>query len=271
MANLEARAADFYGTEPLARAPGPLRPELAPGPRQKRLVSRAESAVLTFELRKAARRADGAPSGEVGVAPSPWDEIASGRLRVCDRFQTQHRAYLVMRPSELEHSTQTKDNLSKLEAVLLGAAPKVCASDEGRALSSFTNDCKLALAAIGVQASASRAPIIVPMIVLAARTLCRADLVRTSRLHHRGTDYLVSSTTLQHPVLASRLSPAQLIVTQLRAQGLSLGEIAARRRTSMRTVANQLAGAFHRLGVSSRTTLLAYLAGTEEGGEVREC
>jgi DNA-binding CsgD family transcriptional regulator len=59
--------------------------------------------------------------------------------------------------------------------------------------------------------------------------------------------------------LARVLSPCELEVVRLRVDGLSHGRIASLRSTSERTVANQLASVFAKLGVSGRPQLLAAL------------
>jgi DNA-binding NarL/FixJ family response regulator len=60
--------------------------------------------------------------------------------------------------------------------------------------------------------------------------------------------------------LSRHFSPAVVEVCALALQGCSHAEIATRRGTSARTVANQLASAFRRLGVSGRLELLAAVA-----------
>ncbi|CAN5635655.1 hypothetical protein BH09MYX1_BH09MYX1_30760 [soil metagenome] len=59
------------------------------------------------------------------------------------------------------------------------------------------------------------------------------------------------------------LSESERAVVTLAVVGLSNGEIAARRSGSARTVANQLASAYRKLGVGSRAELLAHLQGNE--------
>jgi DNA-binding CsgD family transcriptional regulator len=56
------------------------------------------------------------------------------------------------------------------------------------------------------------------------------------------------------------LSSAEREVLELVMEGLSNAEIASRRERSPRTVANQIASIFRRLGVHSRSELLATLA-----------
>lgn len=76
---------------------------------------------------------------------------------------------------------------------------------------------------------------------------------------------------LEWPVRAragvAALTPAQREVLALAVEGLSNAEIARRRRRSPRTVANQLAALFRRLGVRSRFELIAWARGGGEAGE----
>jgi DNA-binding CsgD family transcriptional regulator len=58
----------------------------------------------------------------------------------------------------------------------------------------------------------------------------------------------------------SGLTAAERAVASDAALGLSNLEIARRRRRSQRTIANQLASAFRKLGVSSRSGLVARFA-----------
>ena len=57
------------------------------------------------------------------------------------------------------------------------------------------------------------------------------------------------------------LSPAESEVVQLAASGLSNSQIANARRKSLRTIANQLASAFRKLGIRSRLELFAIFSG----------
>lgn len=66
--------------------------------------------------------------------------------------------------------------------------------------------------------------------------------------------------------LPDTLTSSEREVVQLVAQGLSNEEIAAARGRSARTVANQLAAVYRKLGVFSRTELLARLTGSDLAG-----
>jgi DNA-binding CsgD family transcriptional regulator len=61
------------------------------------------------------------------------------------------------------------------------------------------------------------------------------------------------------------LSPSEREVALAVLGGLSNAEIARRRGTSSRTVANQLASIYRKVGVSSRSGLTAHLLGSSFG------
>lgn len=64
---------------------------------------------------------------------------------------------------------------------------------------------------------------------------------------------------------AAGVTAAELAVLALAAAGLSNAETAARRGVSPRTVANQMASIFRKLGVHSRLELQAWSAGAHGG------
>ncbi|MBZ0119479.1 MAG: helix-turn-helix transcriptional regulator [Sandaracinaceae bacterium] len=84
-------------------------------------------------------------------------------------------------------------------------------------------------------------------------------------VHVRGLDvgsgqFIVLSYALDtsaEPALADRLSPAEAKVAAMVIEGLSNAAIAARRGTSARTVANQVASILRKLALESRRDLMA--------------
>ena len=83
-----------------------------------------------------------------------------------------------------------------------------------------------------------------------------------------GDDYAVMSVEVRPGKLPASLTDAERAVAVLVLGGCSNTEIARRRGTSARTVANQLASIFRKVGVSSRAELACACAGTEDGHEV---
>jgi DNA-binding NarL/FixJ family response regulator len=86
-----------------------------------------------------------------------------------------------------------------------------------------------------------------------------ADAPRATRFNVGAEELVVFSFPLRAVCLPEALSPVERDVTLAILEGLSNAAIAARRRTSERTVANQMASIFRKLDVSSRRELLTRL------------
>lgn len=79
--------------------------------------------------------------------------------------------------------------------------------------------------------------------------------VRLSELNVHGERLMVISFPTVDDGALESLTPAEREVCALAASGCSNDEIADRRGTSVRTVANQMASIFEKLGVQSRAEL----------------
>ncbi|MDB4964227.1 MAG: hypothetical protein JWP01_4226 [Myxococcales bacterium] len=81
-----------------------------------------------------------------------------------------------------------------------------------------------------------------------------------------GTQSLIvlSLPTRRRVEVVEGLTPAEHAVAQLAMSGMSNAAIARRRKCSARTVANQLAAVYRKLGVQSRGELAARLASRGE-------
>ena len=73
----------------------------------------------------------------------------------------------------------------------------------------------------------------------------------------KSADLAVFAFPVPTPTLPSDLSQAEREVVELALSGMSNGQIARTRGCSARTVANQLASAFRKVGVRSRAELAA--------------
>jgi DNA-binding NarL/FixJ family response regulator len=69
-------------------------------------------------------------------------------------------------------------------------------------------------------------------------------------------DYVVLTHRLAESALPADLSPAEREVAQGILDGLTNAAIASRRKVSVRTIANQVASIFRRLGVGSRAEIV---------------
>ena len=90
----------------------------------------------------------------------------------------------------------------------------------------------------------------------------RADEVKHSSFQLGGVDFVVLSAPIAETstiALIQALTQAEREVAALAIDGLTNAEIAKRRKTSVRTVASQLAVIFRKTGVGSRVELAARL------------
>jgi DNA-binding NarL/FixJ family response regulator len=83
--------------------------------------------------------------------------------------------------------------------------------------------------------------------------------LRAARVTIGGEEVVIFSVPLARPALPHCLSAAEGEVAVALVEGLSNAEIAAARRTSTRTVANQVASLFRKLDVRSRSEAVAAL------------
>lgn len=92
----------------------------------------------------------------------------------------------------------------------------------------------------------------------AASSQSSIDL-RVSRVWHNGEQLVVVGFSMAETPSERALTPAEAAVAELVSRGLSNGAIARARCRSPRTIANQLAGLFLKLGVHSRMELALLL------------
>jgi DNA-binding NarL/FixJ family response regulator len=87
---------------------------------------------------------------------------------------------------------------------------------------------------------------------MVARAIGKAPM-RITKFEHEHGEYLVLSYPIKRPASFAKLNAAELAVIEAVLEGTSHKEIARARDVSVRTVANQLASAYRKLGVSSAT------------------
>ncbi len=83
--------------------------------------------------------------------------------------------------------------------------------------------------------------------------------MRVTRIDIGGEEVAVISFPLLPPSLPRSLSAAERTIALALLEGRSNAEIARARRTSVRTVANQVASLFQKLGVRSRSEAVVAL------------
>lgn len=196
-----------------------------------------------------------------------WQLLIEGNYQIVDSFNTCERAYLAIAPSPIRRTPLSARALEILQAVLLGNSSKAIAIELGLANSTVAVQLKQSLAALGHRGFAAKVPLGLAMLLHAAHGRLPVPLDCGVGLSAQQIPCQILSATL--PSLATILPPAVRDVVHMSAEGRSHAEIAAKRCTSRRTVANQLATAFQRLGVSGRSGLLGYLTLAKRSSDSR--
>lgn len=190
-----------------------------------------------------------------------WQELRGGMWLFRDTFSTEERCFALLQPSADNGSPPLNPRqLQRMESVLLGTPPKVVAMESGRSLSSITMGMQECLRRMGLSNRSGHASVLLTM---AARALHRPEaapqLGRESELEVDGVRYRVVSALRPDLKFPVPLSLAEAAVVRSLVAGDSYAEISGQRATSPRTVANQLATAFRKLGVSGRRAALGRL------------
>jgi len=189
-----------------------------------------------------------------------WQRLCRGAWTFHDTFSTADRHFALVRSLAAPPRPLDARKLQLLESVLLGKSPKAVAYDSQRCLSSITTSMQDCVRSMGLTGRFSQASVLLTM---AAHALHRPDsapkLARVSELRIDGEVFEVVSALRPDRHLPVRLSLAETEVLRRLVAGDSHAEISDARATSPRTVANQLATAFRKLGVSGRRATLERL------------
>lgn len=223
------------------------------------VITSVESQEDLSQLRALVVRAIGAPLKHE-ESQAFWRSLAEGRLTAVDSFFHDGRAQLVLLETERESQANRIDASSwqLFESVMLGTGRKELCFDRKLHSSALAQRLKHTLANIGLDCTPARVPLVLVLLAHSAGGRSIGPLA-VVRLQLGSARYVSLSAHVSNQAWAG-LSSAERTVLALRAVGKSHADIAQERNTSRRTVANQLAAATHRLGVSGRFDLLRMLA-----------
>ena len=209
-------------------------------------------------LRSLAIQQDAGASSSLDLALF-WEGLRQGNWLFCDTFSTPDRCYAIVRRAKAPRALDPR-KLALLEAVLLGTPPKVVALERAKSLSAITMAIQDCLRTMGLGCRASHASVLLTM---AATALHRCELAhqcgRLSELELAGDSYVVVSALRPDRQFPVPLSLAEAAVVRSLIAGQTHAQISGERATSRRTVANQLATAFRKLGVSGRRATIERL------------
>ena len=206
----------------------------------------------------------GRPVNEAANLSALWTELIDGLCKI-EQTEFTPKTCAVVVTRGLGASGGTSVGLSPrdteiLERALLEGVRKSVAVDFGLCPSSIAEILRRCFVFMGLSCWPSRIPL---LLVMAAHAKQSPDPQRGAKavlaLNQQFRRQTISVARPDNQ-LAEWLSPAEYAVTRLLIEGKSYDELARLRQTSKRTVANQLASAFHRLGISGRAELLCLLA-----------
>ncbi|MEI9947818.1 MAG: helix-turn-helix transcriptional regulator [Pseudomonadota bacterium] len=183
-----------------------------------------------------------------------WLELCRGTWRFRDTFPTENRYIaLIEEPSVRFPQPLKACKLGVLKRVLLGDTPKAVAIELRMGLSSVAAAIQDCLLSMGIPGRLSQASVLLTMAACAAHQPERSPtLGRLSRVEADGEAYWVVSVMRPDLCFPVPLSHAEAAVVRELVAGRSHAQISNLRATSPRTVANQLAMVFRKLGVSGR-------------------
>jgi len=188
-----------------------------------------------------------------------WRELVRGVESVTKEIFSDTHCGLVLAPTKappLERPAGRR--LEIIERVLAGAGQNCVAIDMNLAPSTVALNARQALESLGVSARPSR---VHPLLILMA-TAARQGLLVSGQVSYAQSaegELRVIEVLRPGQRLGESLPDAERTVIDLLIEGHCYLEIAKRRRTAVRTVANQIASAFRRLNVSGRSELIQRL------------
>jgi DNA-binding NarL/FixJ family response regulator len=216
--------------------------------------------MLINELERDGRVSEAPASPGVGGPLSRiWPELVAGRARIIASGATSAHYFLRLAPGAGEVSSRQLRDLALLERLLLGESQKSLAFETGYSASTIATAVGSALEALGLSGGARRVSLVLPLLLHAGRGHWSTVSTRVEQLgDHENELFIVSERP--EPSLSGLLSRGEIDVLSLLMEGKSYAQISARRATSSRTVANQIANVYKKLRVSGRLELLVLLA-----------
>ncbi len=188
-----------------------------------------------------------------------WHDLVGARRRIVAELFERDSCYLVLaHQSGSPPPVVDARRLAILQAVLAGSPQNNVAIDLRLAPSTVALHAKQGLEALGGRDKPSRAHPLLMLAAMAATEPSRA-VVRASYFSCDGQQLLVAAAPRPELHLQHVLPAAELAVVRGLVEGFSYVDIAAKRGTSTRTIANQIAGVFRRLHVSGRNDLVRRL------------
>jgi len=185
-------------------------------------------------------------------AMNTWEALVQGRWSLVDKFDTDQRRYVVAIKNDPAHPDPrglSEQERQVAEYTGLGRSSKEISYILGISPSAVTNCTARAQSKLGLSSRTELATFFSPGGL-------RAKLAEISIA---GEQFLVGAYPLINEKLISSLTDAERTILIYLIAGSTNSDIAQRRKTSSRTVANQVQSIFNKLRVRSRGELAAQL------------
>jgi DNA-binding CsgD family transcriptional regulator len=184
----------------------------------------------------------------------------SGREHAVDWFREGASSCLVLRaarPSERLPPICSARNFALFTRVLLGEPQKHVGFELGMSASNVATISAQIAAAMGFGDGVSQLPL---LLIMASHAATHSDAQATARsasFVHGGVEHRLLSAARPDPAGWAGLSAAECAVVSLLFDRYQNVEIAGFRRTSPRTIANQLRSIMQKVGARGRTEIIA--------------
>jgi DNA-binding CsgD family transcriptional regulator len=189
-----------------------------------------------------------------------WQRLTLGQWQAVHAVCREATCYLILREPSRVGTPVRGQRLRVLERMLHGHGQKSLALDLGVACSTVASTAKQALAGMGLDCVPSRVPLALVVVAHASEDYSRSQTANFCAFTYVERPHFIIRLMRPDRHLATLLPPAEVEVMKARIEGQPHELIAYLRRTSQRTIANQLASASRRLGVSGRFEIIGHLS-----------
>ena len=194
-----------------------------------------------------------------------WTDLVARRVVVVDHFCRHRRCWMIVREREAEAELKwpSERSLRIFTQIVLGEAQKVVCIEQSLPASTVAVAARRCAHAMGIEASATRLPIV---LIAAAH----AHHGRASVLAHRAPfsvgarQYRVLSIEDPSSLQALALTSAERSIVALLVARQTNAEIARVRGTSIRTIANQMSMLLRKFGARGRLQLMGRLVSVHD-------
>lgn len=194
----------------------------------------------------------------LGVVRDIWRELLEGRLEIVGTPDAAGYSLLLQRAAAPVASPNRARRQELFELALRGTPQKVLSADSALAPSTIASMLTSALADLGLKSRFSRVPIALPLLAHAALGAGVLALCEVGEPESHDCPLLITLSPATG-ALAAALTASERDVTSRYLAGQSHQQIARARRSSPRTIANQLYASFKELRASGRFDMIRAL------------